>query len=279
MSKKDAYYFPHFSNARNDSKILKLRRVLGIEGYGIFFMLLEILREQSDFKYNLENIPDLEYEWHVSKEKILAVITNFDLFTITEDKFFSSKLVLYLQPYLEKTERARIAANTRWSKVSEELNKTDANAMQMQCLSNAPAMQGKERKEKENKEKKNKEKEESELSNTQKKDSILDRKLEFKNKVINAINSSDEITRFYFTKDSYKNAKDFFEYWSESSENAKKFRAEMEKTFDIGRRLSTWLNRDNSQQNGNKSSNTKNKGCTDLELAEIFRKHIPDVIT
>jgi hypothetical protein len=41
---KDAYYFPHFYNARHDRKIKRLRKDLGIEGYGIFFMLLEVLR-------------------------------------------------------------------------------------------------------------------------------------------------------------------------------------------------------------------------------------------
>ena len=54
--KKDAYYFPHFSNARNDSKLMRIRRIFGIEGYGIYFMLLEILRDQQNFKYPLESI-------------------------------------------------------------------------------------------------------------------------------------------------------------------------------------------------------------------------------
>ena len=53
---KDAYYFPHFSNARHDRKIKRLRKELGAEGYGIYFMILEILREQTGFKYPLEDI-------------------------------------------------------------------------------------------------------------------------------------------------------------------------------------------------------------------------------
>ena len=69
---KDAYYFPHFSNARNDPKIVRIRRVLGIEGYGIYFMLLEVLRDQSEFKYPIKNVEDLAYEWHTSKEKVLS---------------------------------------------------------------------------------------------------------------------------------------------------------------------------------------------------------------
>ena len=134
--KKDAYYFPHFSNARNDSKIIKLRRVLGIEGYGLYFMLLEVLREQTDFKLPISGIEDLAYEWHISKEKIASVIKDFDLFDITENDFFSPKLVFYLQPYLEKSERARQAAFIRWDKVKNDAN-AYANALPEQSTGNA----------------------------------------------------------------------------------------------------------------------------------------------
>jgi hypothetical protein len=50
---KEAYYFPHFCNARHDRKIRRLRKELGVEGYGIYFMLLETLREQQDLMYPL----------------------------------------------------------------------------------------------------------------------------------------------------------------------------------------------------------------------------------
>lgn len=50
---KDAFYFSHDCNARNDNKILALRSLYGFEGYAIFFMIIEVLREQSDYKYPL----------------------------------------------------------------------------------------------------------------------------------------------------------------------------------------------------------------------------------
>lgn len=142
--KKDAYYFPHYCNARNDSKIVKLRRVLGIEGYGIYFLLLEILREQTEFILPISIVEDLAYEWHVSKEKIESVICNFDLFDIENGYFMSKKLVLYLQPYIEKSQRARDAANTRWSNANAY-----ANALPEHSASNAS--KGKESKVKERK--------------------------------------------------------------------------------------------------------------------------------
>jgi len=55
MKEKDAYYFPHDCNARNDYKLLRLRAQFGWEGYGIYFAIIEILREQTHFKLGKES--------------------------------------------------------------------------------------------------------------------------------------------------------------------------------------------------------------------------------
>ena len=139
--KKDAFYFPHFANARHDRKLKRVQKELGLEGYAIYFQLLEILREQLDFKYPLQDIDLLADEIGTSEPKVKTIIYNYDLFTIEDSGvFFSLKQIVYLQPYIEKTDRARIAARKRWDSVN------DANAMQMQCTSNASAMQVKESK-------------------------------------------------------------------------------------------------------------------------------------
>jgi hypothetical protein len=140
-------YFPHFIGARHDRKIKRARKELGIEGYGIYFMLLELLREQSDLKYPMDDIDLIADEFETSEQKIRVVICNYGLFEVDKDElFFSPKQIEYLQPYFAKSKRAKHAALTRW-------NKLDANAMQMQSASNANAMQGKESKVKESKEK------------------------------------------------------------------------------------------------------------------------------
>lgn len=53
---KDAIAFLHDANARNDLKIAPLRQKFGLEGYGAFFMIVEILREQANFKIDLSDI-------------------------------------------------------------------------------------------------------------------------------------------------------------------------------------------------------------------------------
>lgn len=113
--KKDAYWFPHYCNARNDRKIKRLRKELGLEGYGIFFMLLETLRDQSDLKYPMDDLDLLSEEFGTSEQKLRIVICSYGLFEIDkEEKFFSPKLLVYLQPYFERTQRAKRAALKRW---------------------------------------------------------------------------------------------------------------------------------------------------------------------
>ena len=103
---KEAFYFPHFSNARHDRKIRRLRKELGIEGYGIYFMLLETLRDQHDFMYPLADCDLLAEEFGTSDAKIKTVICNYELFDFEEDgKFFSPKMLVYLEPYFKMREQ------------------------------------------------------------------------------------------------------------------------------------------------------------------------------
>ena len=133
---KDAYYFPHFCNARHDRKIRRLRKELGAEGYGIFFMILEVLREQIDFTYPMEDIDLLAEEFSVSEQKLRTVISNYQLFEIDEkQQFFSPKLLLYLEPYLKSREEKREAGRLGGLKSAE------IRASKIQALLQAPLKQ------------------------------------------------------------------------------------------------------------------------------------------
>jgi hypothetical protein len=102
-------HFPHYLNARNDRKIRKGRLQLGIEFYAIYFMVLEVLAEQKDFRYPLTDLDILADDFGTSIQKIQLVITQYDLFEIDPiDQFFSPAQHLALQPYLEKMEHYRL---------------------------------------------------------------------------------------------------------------------------------------------------------------------------
>ena len=105
-------YFSHDSNARNDEKLIRLRIRHKAAGYGVYFMLLEILREKKDFlcprDYNV-----IAYELREDAALVKSVIEDYGLFEFTEDgKFF------YSESFLDRMEKVsaarRAAANSRW---------------------------------------------------------------------------------------------------------------------------------------------------------------------
>jgi hypothetical protein len=115
--KKDAYYFPHFCNARHDRKIKRVLKELGIEGYGIYFMLLEVLREQTDFKYPLNELDLLADEFGTSEQKVRVVVCNYNLFEVDEfNSFFSLKLIEFMQPYIKMKEQRSLAGKASAAK-------------------------------------------------------------------------------------------------------------------------------------------------------------------
>jgi hypothetical protein len=59
---KDAYWFRHDCNARNDDKMVRLRRLHGIEGVGLYWCVIEALRETKTYKLPLDSADDICYE-------------------------------------------------------------------------------------------------------------------------------------------------------------------------------------------------------------------------
>ena len=154
-------YFSHDSNARNDVKILNLRSKLGAEGYGIYFMILERLREAPDYM-SVKDYNALAFDLRVDSAKIKSVVENFGLFAFTEDgecfysESFRRRMNLKDKKKEDISEARRQAAKARWEKEEKkEKSNPNANAMQMQCKCNASKMQN-DAKEKKSKVKKSK---------------------------------------------------------------------------------------------------------------------------
>lgn len=148
---KEAYYFPHFCNARHDRKIKRLRKELGVEGYGIYFMLLELLREQQDMRYPLCDVDLVADEFGTSEQKVNAVIKAYELFEIDmEEKFFSPKMLVYLEPYF-RMKQQRIEASKKAVEARKALKQPTDNRPITETLPTDNQSKVKERKEKENK--------------------------------------------------------------------------------------------------------------------------------
>ena len=126
---KDAYYFPHDSNAKDDPKCVLLIEQLGMEGYGIYWMLIETLREQPDYTYPVANIPALGRRYNTTAEKVKTVVCNYGLFTVKDDKIFFSdslnrRMLVFEEKRAKRSEAGRLGNAARW-----KTSQTDRNAI------------------------------------------------------------------------------------------------------------------------------------------------------
>lgn len=107
---KDAFYFSHDSNAKDDPKCVMLIEQLGMEGYGIFWVLIETLREQPEYKYPLALLPALARRFNTTHDKMRVVVCNYGLFTIVENEiFYSESLIRRMLQADSRREQARLA--------------------------------------------------------------------------------------------------------------------------------------------------------------------------
>ena len=195
-------YFNHDSSSFTDIKIIKMRSKLGIESYGIFWALLELLFSEEN-KLCIDDYDSLAFGLQCDPSILKQVIEDFDLFVIEDNCFYSRRLNNHIEEINNKSNKAKENASKRWN---------NANAMRPHSDRNASISISKS------------------ISKVNKSKNIEDRLSDFKKSVqsIEGINDED------------KNA--FFLYWTEKNKSGTKFRAEMEKTFDISRRLKRWSN-------------------------------------
>ena len=160
---KKTNYFSHDSNARNDSKIIPLRMKLGIEGYGIYFMIIERLREESNYTC-LKDYDGLAFDFRTTKEKIKSVIEDFDLFEFTDDGYFYSKslkqrMLIKDEKSKKRSEAGILGNEKRWEKTKKKpIENQSVIANVSQCDENSSQVKESKVKESKLKERKVKEK-------------------------------------------------------------------------------------------------------------------------
>lgn len=135
-------FFSHDSNARNSDKLIPLRAKLGAEGYGIYFMILERLREEPTYT-SVKDYNMLAFDLRVDAAKVKAVVEDFGLFVFTDDGkyFYSEGFIRRMKIKDQQSQSAQKAAEIRWAKEREK-----KKLMRAQCERNANAVQEKERK-------------------------------------------------------------------------------------------------------------------------------------
>ncbi|MFV7791327.1 DUF4373 domain-containing protein [Aliarcobacter lanthieri] len=130
--KKETCYFSHDANAKDDFKVMLLIEELGLEGYGIFWVLIETLREQQNYKYPLRLLSVLARKYNTTLAKLEVVVRNYHLFVIEDDCFFySNSLNRRMQKMQEAIEQrviaGKISAAKRKQKQIEQLKQLEIN--------------------------------------------------------------------------------------------------------------------------------------------------------
>ena len=110
-----SYYFTHDYNAANDSKVLFLRQQLGMEGYGIFWFIVEQLAQAGGF-LPTKIMPVLAMQMQVTEAKVRSVINDYELFNLFEESFYSKRLIEHLDIRKQLSESGKKGAQSRWLK-------------------------------------------------------------------------------------------------------------------------------------------------------------------
>lgn len=116
MTTKSTEYFPHDCNAGDDPKIMLMMAQLGLEAYGIYWILIEYLRQQPGYRAPLILLDALSRRYGSSREKFEAVISKFGLFESNDLSFYSPSLTRRMEPLDNKRKRMRENIGKRWSK-------------------------------------------------------------------------------------------------------------------------------------------------------------------
>lgn len=124
----------------------------GAEGYGIYFMILERLREEPEYM-SIKDYNMIAFDLRVDTGKVKSVIEDFGLFVFTEDgKYFYSES--FRRRMLQKDEKSKKLSEAgkmgnlkRWNKYNSSI----ATQSPPDRICNKNSSQEKERKEKERK--------------------------------------------------------------------------------------------------------------------------------
>lgn len=126
----------------------------GAEGYGIYFMVLERLREENNYMsvvdYNV-----IAFDLRVDTSKVKDIVENFGLFAFTEkgecfySESFNKRMEIKDEKSKKRSEAGKKGAEKRWG--SNKNSKNDSNAIAKPYQNDSKESKGKETKLKETK--------------------------------------------------------------------------------------------------------------------------------
>jgi hypothetical protein len=135
---KDAYWFPHDANARNDPAICAMRKKYKSEGYGWYWMLVEMMREQSDYRLMLGLCDGYAMQMQCTSTKasefIADCIAPYGLFKSDGESFWSGRLMREMEFKAGLSETRRKAALAMHEKRQSSTCSANAEQKQSTCM-------------------------------------------------------------------------------------------------------------------------------------------------
>nr|DAO80929.1 MAG TPA: protein of unknown function (DUF4373) [Caudoviricetes sp.] len=139
MEKKQSY-FSHDSNARNSEKLIRLRMRHKAAGYGIFFMILERLREEPNYM-SVKDYNVIAFDLREDASLIKSVVEDFGLFVFTEDgkyfysESFSRRMGIKDEEKTRRSEAGKKGMARRWANAEKTAEKSEEDNTVITLLS------------------------------------------------------------------------------------------------------------------------------------------------
>lgn len=105
---KDSFWFPHDANAHDDKALARILRIHGYAGIGMYWTMIELLRDESNNGYELPlgSIEDIVFKHHF-EQKVIEDFFEGDDSLLQKDKehFWSDSLKRRMKKLDEKRQR------------------------------------------------------------------------------------------------------------------------------------------------------------------------------
>ena len=229
-------YFPFLCEEGN--KMFYLEETYGNDGFATFVKLLRELAKTEYHYLNLSKPTTLMYlsaKCKVSKEVLQAIINDLVDLGKFNDILWNENKIVWCQDFIDSVQDAYKKRNNKCITLDGLLTLLDGLGIRKQSLLSLKGDGNPQRKEKDIKVEDIKEKYDA-------------RKLKF--------SSTLEPYLSIYGKDFLN---DFYKYWTEPNKSGTKFKQELEKTWDLERRLETWARND---KNFKKNDNAKPTSTT-----------------
>lgn len=119
MLKKKKPYFKHDADASNDQRMVSLRIQHGWKGVGLYWFLIEMLRNSKDYKLPLDYANLCKLAQVRNKFVFPSIIHDFGLFTNLHGMFWSERLLSDMTHMENRSQKARVSVYHRYGKKNE----------------------------------------------------------------------------------------------------------------------------------------------------------------